>query len=82
MVLVGAFAMTAASIKPSGILLLLLPALAARLSWRDAIWILVGAAGVAFTVVGALAAQGGLGAFITMALRKKSNKRLRSQLEF
>ena len=66
LLLAGAFGMTAASIKPSGILLLLLPALAVRLRWREMIWIIVGAAGVGFTVFGTLAARGGLGAFVTM----------------
>src|SRR5262249_21992211 len=60
-----AFTMTAASIKPSGILLLFLPALATRLHWRETILIVVGAAGVAFLVYGTLAVQGGLGAFVT-----------------
>src|SRR5262249_35721855 len=57
--------MTAASIKPSGILLLFLPALATRLHWREMILIVVGAAGVAFLVFGTWAVQGGLGAFVT-----------------
>ena len=64
--LAGAFAMCAASIKPSGILLLLLPALAVRLAWRDMVMIVAGAAGVALLVFGTLAAMGGLGAFVTM----------------
>src|SRR6516165_5232411 len=64
LLLAGAFTMTAASIKPSGILLLFLPALATRLHWREMILILVGAAGVAFLVFGTLAVQGGLGAFV------------------
>lgn len=63
--LAGAFAMTAALIKPSGLLLLALPVLAKRPSWRDAIWIAAGAAVVAIAVFGALAARGGLGAFVT-----------------
>lgn len=66
LLLAGAFAMTAASIKPSGMLLLLLPALAIKLHWRDMIWIVVGAAGVGILVFGTLAARGGLGAFVTM----------------
>jgi len=65
LLLVGAFAMTAASIKPTGILLLLLPALAARLTWRETMLIVAGAAGVALAVFGPLAACGGLGAFVT-----------------
>src|SRR5215467_15060131 len=65
LLLAGAFTMTAASIKPSGILLLFLPSLATRLHWREMILIVVGAAGVAFLVFGTLAVQGGLGAFVT-----------------
>jgi hypothetical protein len=64
--LAGAFAMTAALIKPSGIVLLALPLLAKRLQWRDPIWIAAGAIAVGTVVFGALAARGGLGAFITM----------------
>ena len=66
LVLAGAFAMCAASIKPTGILLLLLPVLAVRLAWRDMVLIVAGAAGVALLVFGTLAAMGGLGAFIVM----------------
>jgi len=58
--------MTAALIKPSGILLLFLPALATRLHWREMILIVLGAAGVGLLVFGSLALQGGLGAFVTM----------------
>jgi hypothetical protein len=65
LLLAGAFAMTAASIKPSGILLLILPALAIRLHWRDMIWSAAGAAGVGLLAFGTLAA-GGLGALVTM----------------
>src|SRR5262249_46351464 len=65
LLLAGAFTMPDASIKPSGILLLFLPALATRLHWREMILIVVGAAGVAFLVFGTLAVQGGLGAFVT-----------------
>jgi hypothetical protein len=68
LVLAGAFAMTAASIKPSGIILALLPALAVKLTWRDMVSIAAGAAGVALLVFGTLAAIGGLGAFVTMLL--------------
>jgi len=64
--LAGAFAMTAALIKPSGLILLALPLLAQRLNWRDTIWIAAGAAVVAIAVFGALAARGGLGAFVAM----------------
>jgi hypothetical protein len=66
LVLVGAFAMSAASIKPSGIILVLLPALAARLAWRDIMSTVAGAAGVALLVFGTIAAMGGLGAFVVM----------------
>ena len=65
LLLAGAFAMIAASIKPSGILLLFLPASATRLRWREMILIIVGAASVGFLVFGTLAVQGGLGAFVT-----------------
>jgi hypothetical protein len=64
--LAGAFAMTAALIKPSGLVLLALPLLAKRPSWRDTIWIAAGAAAIGIVVFGALAARGGLGAFVTM----------------
>jgi hypothetical protein len=66
LLLAGALAMTAASIKPSGILLLFLPVLATKLHWREMILILLGAAGVGLLVFGTLAVQGGIGAFITM----------------
>jgi hypothetical protein len=64
--LAGVFAMTAALIKPSGIVLLALPALTMRLRWRHLIWIAAGAAAVALAVFGALAARGGLGPFVAM----------------
>jgi hypothetical protein len=64
--LAGALGMAAACIKPTGMLLLPLPALAMRLSLREAISIMTGAAAVALAVLGALAAMGGLGAFVTM----------------
>jgi hypothetical protein len=64
--LAGALAMTAASIKPTGMLLLLLPAVAMRLRAREVVCILIGAAGVVLAVFGRLAAWGGLGAFVTM----------------
>lgn len=66
LLLAGAAAMTAAAIKPTGVMLLLLPALATRLRWRDAAWIAAGAAIVAGLVVGTLATAGSLGAFVTM----------------
>jgi hypothetical protein len=66
LLLAGAFTMTAASIKPSGILLLFLPALATRLHWREMILLILGAAGVGLLVFATLALQGGLGAFVTM----------------
>src|SRR5262249_43317107 len=50
LLLAGAFTMTAASIKPSGILLLFLPALATRLHWREMTFIAAVDAGVAFLV--------------------------------
>jgi hypothetical protein len=66
LVLVGAFAMAAASIKPSGMLLLLLPVFAGVVrDWRELLWVIVGAAGVAILVFGPLAAWGGLEPFIT-----------------
>lgn len=65
LVLAGAFAVTAASIKPSGALLLALPAIAmARLRWREAAWIMAGATGAALLLLGLLAACGALGPFI------------------
>jgi hypothetical protein len=68
--LAGAFAVIAASIKPSGLLLLLLPALATRLSWhdiwRDIAWIMAGAAGTGLMVLGLLVATGELGALLAM----------------
>jgi hypothetical protein len=63
----GAFTMIAATIKPSALFLIFLPALTiVRLHWRDVVWIAAGAAGVGFLVFGTLEALGGLGAFITM----------------
>jgi hypothetical protein len=65
LVLAGAFAMTAAAIKPSGALLLVLPAVAAAgPRGRDAIWIAAGAAITGLLVVGLLAAYGALSAFV------------------
>jgi hypothetical protein len=66
LMLVGAFAMTAASIKPSGMLLLLLPFFArVERDWRAPLWVFLGAAGTGILVFGTLAAWGGLGPFIT-----------------
>jgi len=64
--LAGAFAMTAATIKPSGAALLALPALATSLRWREMVSIAAGAAAVGMVVFGILAVRGGLGAFIVM----------------
>ena len=65
--LVGAFAMTAASIKPSGILVAGLPALTSGgLRWRDAMWIIAGAAAVGLLVLVILIAWGALGPFRAM----------------
>jgi len=65
MMLVGAFAMAAASIKPSGMLLLLLPVFArVERDWREPLWAIIGAAGVGILVFGPLAAWGGLEPFI------------------
>jgi hypothetical protein len=67
LMLVGAFAMAAASIKPSGMLLLLLPVFASvERDWRAPLWVIVGTAGIGILVFGPLAAWGGLGPFITM----------------
>jgi hypothetical protein len=63
----GAFAMIAATLKPSALLLVFLPALTiVRLQWRDVVWIAAAAAGAGVLVFGTLEALGGLGAFITM----------------
>ena len=62
----GALGMAAACIKPTGMLLLLLPALALRLHAREILSVIAGAAAVALAVFGTLAARGGLGAFVTM----------------
>jgi hypothetical protein len=66
LLLAGAAAMTAASIKPSGMLMMFLPTFAMRLHWRELIWIVAGAAGVGLLVFGPLAASGGLSSFATM----------------
>jgi hypothetical protein len=65
--LVGAFAMTAASIKPSGILVAGLPALGSgRFRWRDAVWIIAGTAAVGLLMLAILIAWGALGSFLAM----------------
>jgi hypothetical protein len=65
LMLAGASAMAAASIKPSGILLLLLPIFAkVERDWRESLWVIIGAAGVGILVFGPLAAWGGLEPFI------------------
>jgi hypothetical protein len=66
LLLAGTFAMTAALIKPTGLLLLLLPSLAAMLRWRDGIWIAAGATGIALCVAATLATLGALRPFVTM----------------
>ena len=66
LLLAGAFSMTAALIKPSGILLLFLPALLVRLDWPGTIWITAGALSVGLLMFGILADWGGGGAFVTM----------------
>jgi hypothetical protein len=64
---VGAVTMIAATMKPTALLLVFLPALTiVRLQWRDVAWIATGAACVGFLVFGTLWALGGLGAFIAM----------------
>jgi hypothetical protein len=63
----GAFAMVAACIKPTALVLFLLPAvIVPALRWRDMIAIAAGAAAVAILVFGTLAALGGMGPFVTM----------------
>jgi hypothetical protein len=63
----GACTIIAASLKPSALLLGLLPTL--TIGWpraRDIAWMAAGALGAGFAVFGTLAALGGLGAFIAM----------------
>jgi len=63
----GAGAVIAASLKPSALLLLLLPAL--TIGWprvRDIAWMTAGVLGAGFAVFATLAALGGLEAFIAM----------------
>jgi len=63
----GAAAMIAASLKPSALLLCLLPVLTiGRPRARDMACVAAGALGAGFAVFGTLAALGGLGAFVTM----------------
>jgi hypothetical protein len=67
LIAVGDCAMLAASLKPSGLLLLTLPAL--TIGWpraRDIAWMTAGALGAGLAVFGTLAAVGGLGPFIAM----------------
>ncbi len=67
LLLAGAAAMTAASLKPTGILLLVLPALAiGGLHWRQIMWVALGGAIVAVLLLGTLAAWDGLSPFIAM----------------
>jgi hypothetical protein len=66
LLLAGALGMSAACIKPTGILLLALPSLALPLHTREILSIVGGAAAVALAVFGSLAAWGGLGAFVAM----------------
>jgi hypothetical protein len=57
LMLVGVFATTAASIKPSGMLLLLLPVFTSeKRDWREQQWVMIGAAGTGILVFGTLAA--------------------------
>jgi hypothetical protein len=67
LMLVGVFAMTAATIKPSGMLLLLLPVFAGvKRDRRGLLWIVIGGAGTGILMFGTLAAWGGFEPFITM----------------
>jgi hypothetical protein len=60
--LVGVFAVTAASLKPTGVLLLTLPAIAAgQLRWRDSTWL---AAAAGLVLLGLVVRWGALRAFI------------------
>jgi hypothetical protein len=63
---VGACAVAAALIKPTGAIFVLLPALTTRPRLRDIIWVGAGAALVGVPACIALAALGGLGPFVTM----------------
>lgn len=63
----GAGAMIAACLKPSALILCLLPVFTiGRPRARDIAWTAAGALGAGLAVFGTLAALGGLGAFITM----------------
>jgi hypothetical protein len=65
--LAGAFAIIAASIKPTGMLLLAMPAITmATLRWREVAWVAAGAAGTGLLLLGLLAAYGALWAFVAM----------------
>jgi hypothetical protein len=67
LLLVGAGAAIAASIKPTGILLLALPALGmGRLRWHDVIWTAIGATAVVLLMLVLLAAFDALWAFVAM----------------
>jgi hypothetical protein len=70
LLLAGALAVIAAAIKPTGLLLLFLPAFSTRFSWRlpwrDAIWIATGAGAVALLLAATLGALGALGPFVSM----------------
>jgi hypothetical protein len=64
---VGACAMAAASIKPTGILLLAFPVVTiGHLKLRDLMWTAGGALSVALAVFGTLALMGGFPAFVAM----------------
>jgi len=64
--LAGVAAMVAASLKPTALLLLFLPAFVFRLRWRDFMCITAGACLVGFLVLGALAAWSDVGPFVIM----------------
>jgi hypothetical protein len=67
LLLAGACAVIAAAIKPSGLLLLALPAITmAGLRRREAAWIMAGAAGTGLVLLGVLAASGALAPFVAM----------------
>jgi hypothetical protein len=59
LLLAGVLPITAAAIKPSGVLLLALPAITmAGLRWHEAAWIAIGAAGTGLVLLGLLMASG------------------------
>jgi hypothetical protein len=67
LLLTGVFAAVGASIKPTALLLLALPAVGmAGLRWREAAWIAAGAAATGLLMLATLAAYGALDAFIAM----------------